>query len=325
MTFRKTALAILVGLVGAHGAAFSQSDYPNKPITLIIPFPAGGVTDVVGREVARHITMALKQPVVIDNRAGAGGNVGTLALSRAKPDGYTLGILTVSAMSIGPHVTKNLGFNPSKDFTPVTNVVRTDGAIVAHSSTPFSTVQELVRFAKANPGKVSYASVGNGSVPHLTAEMFSQQAGISMLHVPYRGGAAAFQDVLAGHIQLSFETSLVSTVSNLSSGRLKILGTTGPKRAGAVPNVPTIAESGFPNFSAQAWFGLFGPANLPRQIVDSLNKITTAALRNAEVAAKFAKLGVTPDPHTPESFASFLQVEDKRWAAVAKTLKLQLD
>lgn len=325
MKFGRSALAVLVSLVSAHGVAFAQSDYPNKPITLIIPFPAGGVTDVVGREVARHITLALKQPVVIDNRAGAGGNVGTLALSRSKPDGYTLGILTVSAMSIGPHVTKNLGFNPSKDFTPITNVVRTDGAIVAHSATPFSTVQELVSFAKANPGKVSYASVGNGSIPHLTAEMFSQQAGISMLHVPYRGGAAAFQDVLAGHVNLSFETSLVSAVSNLSSGRLKMLGTTGPKRAGAVPNVPTIAESGFPNFSAQAWFGLFGPANLPRQIVDSLNKITTTALRDAEVAAKFEKLGVIPDPHTPESFATFLRVEDKRWKAVAKTLNLQLD
>lgn len=325
MNLKRHRILFFIALMSMTGAVFAQADYPNKPITLIIPFPPGGVTDVVGREVAKNLTKYLKQPVVVENKAGAGGNIGTLALARSKPDGYTLGILTVSAMSIAPHITKNLGFNPEKDFTPITNVVKTDGAILANSSTPFNTVKELVVYAKENPGKVSYASVGNGSIPHLTAEMFAQQAGVSLLHVPYKGAAPALQDLLANHINLSFETSLVSAVSNLSSGRLKIIAITGPQRSPAAPNVPTVAESGYPNFSAQGWFGLFGPANLPPAIEDALNKATTAALRDPEVISRFEKLGVLPDPQTQASFISFLQVENRKWAAVAKTLNLQID
>jgi tripartite-type tricarboxylate transporter receptor subunit TctC len=325
MNLKGRSIFFFICLFSMTGAVFAQADYPNKPITLIIPFPPGGVTDVVGREVAKNLTKYLKQPVVVENKAGAGGNIGTLALARSKPDGYTLGIMTVSAMSIAPHITKNLGFNPEKDFTPITNVVKTDGAILANSSTPFNTVKELVVYAKENPGKVSYASVGNGSIPHLTAEMFAQQAGVSLLHVPYKGAAPALQDLLANHINLSFETSLVSAVSNLSSGRLKIIAITGPQRSPAAPNVPTVAESGYPNFSAQGWFGLFGPANLPPAIEDALNKATTAALRDPEVISRFEKLGVLPDPQTQSSFISFLQVENKKWAAVAKTLNLQID
>jgi tripartite-type tricarboxylate transporter receptor subunit TctC len=325
MNIKRLSLGALVGLICFPAVVLAQTDYPNKPITLIIPFPAGGVTDVVGREVGRNLTKYLKQPVVIDNRVGASGNIGTQFVAKAQPDGYTLGILTVSAMSIAPHITKNLGFNPTKDFTPITNVVRTDGAIVASLSTPFNTVPELVRFAKENPGKVNYASVGIGSIPHLTAEMFAQRAGINMLHVPYKGAAPAMQDLMANHINLSFETSLVSAVSNLASGRLKILAITGPQRSPAVPNVPTVAESGYPGFSAQGWFGLFGPANLPPKIVEALNKAVTDALRDPEVIAKFEKLGVIPDPNTPASFASFLQVEDRRWGGISKSLNLQLD
>jgi tripartite-type tricarboxylate transporter receptor subunit TctC len=325
MNLKRRSIFFFICLFSMTGAVFAQADYPNKPITLIIPFPPGGVTDVVGREVAKNLTKYLKQPVVVENKAGAGGNIGTLALARSKPDGYTLGILTVSAMSIAPHITKNLGFNPEKDFTPITNVVKTDGAILANSSTPFNTVKELVVYAKENPGKVSYASVGNGSIPHLTAEMFTQQAGINLLHVPYKGAAPALQDLLANHINLSFETSLVSAVSNLSSGRLKIIAITGPQRSPAAPNVPTVAESGYPNFSAQGWFGLFGPANLPPAIEDALNKATTAALRDPEVISRFEKLGVLPDPQTQTAFISFLQAENKKWAAVAKTLNLQID
>jgi tripartite-type tricarboxylate transporter receptor subunit TctC len=325
MNLKGRSIFFFICLFSMTGAVFAQADYPNKPITLIIPFPPGGVTDVVGREVAKNLTKYLKQPVVVENKAGAGGNIGTLALARSKPDGYTLGILTVSAMSIAPHITKNLGFNPEKDFTPITNVVKTDGAILANSSTPFNTVKELVVYAKENPGKVSYASVGNGSIPHLTAEMFTQQAGINLLHVPYKGAAPALQDLLANHINLSFETSLVSAVSNLSSGRLKIIAITGPQRSPAAPNVPTVAESGYPNFSAQGWFGLFGPANLPPAIEDALNKATTAALRDPEVISRFEKLGVLPDPQTQTVFISFLQAENKKWAAVAKTLNLQID
>jgi tripartite-type tricarboxylate transporter receptor subunit TctC len=303
--------------------AFAQADYPNRTITLVVPFPPGGVTDIAGREVAKNLTKYLNQPVVVENKVGAGGNIGTQYVARSKPDGYTLGLLTVSAMSIAPHVTKNLGFNPSKDFTPLTNVITTDGAIVANVAAPYNTVQELIAFAKANPDKVNYASVGNGSIPHLTAEMFSQRAGIKMNHVPYKGAGPAMQDLLANQIPISFETSLATALNNVASGRLKILALTGPQRSPAVPNVPTVAESGYPNFSAQGWFGLFGPANLPPNVVAALNKATTDALRDPEVIARFEKLGVRPDPQTPSDFTKFLAAESTKWGNVAKSIKLE--
>lgn len=325
MKFAKLALCAALSFIALASTAQAQGDYPARPITLIVPFPPGGVTDVVGREMARNLAKHLKQTVLVENRAGAGGNIGTLALARSRPDGYTLGIMTVSAMSIAPHITKSLGFSPKNDFTPITNVVNTDGAILAHVDTPFNTIPELVRFAKQNPGKVSYASVGNGSIPHLTAEMFSQQAGISMLHVPYRGAAPALQDLLANQINLSFETSLVGAVGNLASGKVKVIAITGSKTSDTLPGVPTVAGSGYPGFSAQGWFGLFGPANLPPRITEALSKASLETLRDPEVIARFERLGVRPDPLTPAAFATFLDAEDKKWAGVAKTLNLQLE
>ncbi len=325
MRFNGRSILAITALCFAPLPALAQADYPNKPITLVVPFPPGGVTDIAGREVARNLTKYLNQAVVVENKAGAGGNIGTQYLATSKPDGYTLGLLTVSAMSIAPHVTKNLGFNPSQDFTPITNVIITEGAIVANAATPFSTVKEFVAYAKANPGKVSYASVGNGSIPHLTAEMFAQRAGISLLHVPYKGTGPALQDLLANQINLSFESSVGTSFNNVTAGRLKVLAITGAKRSAVVPDVPTVAESGFPGFSAQGWFGLFGPANLPPKILETLNKAVTDALREPEVIARFEKLGVQPDPQAPAAFAKFLEIESAKWGDVAKSLKLELN
>jgi len=325
MKFKTLSMGVCAAVMSVSSLAYAQADYPNKTITLVVPFPPGGVTDIAGREVARNLTKYLNQPVVVENKVGAGGNIGTQYVARSKPDGYTLGLLTVSAMSIAPHVTKNLGFNPSKDFTPLTNVITTDGAIVANVAAPYNTVQELIAFAKANPDKVNYASVGNGSIPHLTAEMFSQRAGIKMTHVPYKGAGPAMQDLLANQIPISFETSLATALNNVASGRLKILALTGSQRSPAVPNVPTVAESGYPNFSAQGWFGLFGPANLPPNVVAALNKATTDALRDPEVIARFEKLGVRPDPQTPSDFTKFLAAESTKWGNVAKSIKLELE
>lgn len=325
MRFNARSILAITILCCAPLPALAQADYPNRPITLVVPFPPGGVTDIAGREVARNLTKYLNQAVVVENKAGAGGNIGTQYLAVSKPDGYTLGLLTVSAMSIAPHVTKNLGFNPSKDFTPITNIIITEGAIVANAATPFSSVKEFVAYAKANPGKVSYASVGNGSIPHLTAEMFAQRAGVSLLHVPYKGTGPALQDLLANQINLSFESSVGTSFNNVTAGRLKVLAITGAKRSAVVPDVPTVAESGFPGFSAQGWFGLFGPANLPPKVLETLNKAVTDALREPEVVARFEKLGVQPDPQAPAAFAKFLEVESAKWGDVAKSLKLELN
>jgi tripartite-type tricarboxylate transporter receptor subunit TctC len=325
MRFNNQSMLAVAILCCAPLPALAQADYPSKPITLVVPFPPGGVTDIAGREVARNLTKYLNQAVVVENKAGAGGNIGTQYLAASKPDGYTLGLLTVSAMSIAPHVTKNLGFNPSKDFTPITNIIITEGAIVANAATPFSSVKEFVAYAKANPGKVSYASVGNGSIPHLTAEMFAQRAGVNLLHVPYKGTGPALQDLLANQINLSFESSVGTSLNNVTSGRLKVLAITGAKRSAVTPDVPTVAESGYPGFSAQGWFGLFGPANLPPKILETLNKAVTDALREPEVVARFEKLGVQPDPQSPAAFAKFLEAESAKWGDVAKSLKLELN
>ena len=326
MRITKLAGALLVGCVAiAPLAAHAADNYPARPITLIVPFPAGGVTDIVGREVANNLSKSLGQTVVVENRAGAGGDIGTHAVAQAASDGYTLGILTVSAMSIGPHIKKNLNFSPDTDFTPITNVVTTPGAIIAHIDTPYNSLPELIDYAQSHPGKVSYASVGTGSIPHLTAEMFSQRTKTEMQHVPYRGAAPALQDLLAGHINLSFETSLVSTMNSLGSGRMKVLAITAGERSASLPEIPTVAESGYPGFSAQGWFGLFGPANLPAEIVEKLNEATTTALRDPEVIERLARQGTVPMPTTQDEFVAFLKEENDKWAAIANSLDLQLD
>ncbi len=299
--------------------------WPSKPITLIVPFPPGGVTDLVARELAKHLSDALGQTVVVDNRAGAGGNIGTAVLAKANPDGHTLGVMTVSAMSIAPHIHKTLNFNPGRDFTPITNIVNTPGAVLANTKTPYNTLGEMIAAAKAQPNKITYASVGQGSLPHLIAEKLAADAGIKMTHVPYKGAAPAMQDLLAGVVDLSFESSLTNTVTNHQAGRLKVLATTGSVRVPILAQVPTVAESGYPGFVAQGWFGFFGPAGLPAPIVKRLNDIATQMLRDKAVVERFEKLGIQPDPSSPEQFVRFLQEQDRIWAGIARGLNLQLD
>jgi len=326
MTIKSVALVFSV-LAAATTLSVAQTPaaYPVKPITMIVPFPPGGVTDLVARELAKRLSDGLGQPVVVDNRAGAGGNIGTAALAKAQPDGYTLGVMTVSAMSIGPHIHKSLSFVPSKDFTPITNIVNTPGAVLAGIKTPYNSLQDLVKAAKAQPGKVTYASVGLGSLPHLIAEKLSFDAGIGMVHIPYKGAAPAMQDLLSGVVELSFESSLTNTVANYNSGRLKVLATTGSKRVPILNNIPTVAESGYPGFVAQGWFGFFGPAGLPPAITKRLNELATNMLRDKTVVEKFDNLGIQADPLTPEQFVKFLQEQDRIWAATAKGLNLQLE
>jgi tripartite-type tricarboxylate transporter receptor subunit TctC len=320
-------VSVFFTFIGIASFAFAQnaSTYPVKPITLIVPFPPGGVTDLVARELAKRLSEGLGQPVVVDNRAGAGGNIGTAALARSQPDGYTLGVMTVSAMSIAPHIHKSLSFVPAKDFTPITNIVNTPGAILAGNKTPYNTLQDMVKAAKAQPGKINYASVGLGSLPHLIAEKLALDAGIAMTHIPYKGAAPAMQDLLAGVVDLSFESALTNTVTNYNSGRLKVLATTSSTRVPILNNVPTVAESGYPGFVAQGWFGFFGPAGLPPSVTKRLNEIATSMLRDKLVVEKFDNLGIQADPLTPEQFVKFLQEQDRIWATASKGLNLQLD
>jgi tripartite-type tricarboxylate transporter receptor subunit TctC len=233
--------------------------------------------------------------------------------------------MTVSAMSIAPHIHKSLNFNPGRDFTPITNIVNTPGAVLANTKTPYNTLAEMIAAAKAQPSKITYASVGQGSLPHLIAEKLAADAGIKMTHVPYKGAAPAMQDLLAAVVDLSFESALTNTVTNHQAGRLKVLATTGSVRVPILAQVPTVAESGYPGFVAQGWFGFFGPAGLPAPIVKRLNDIATQMLRDKAVVERFEKLGIQPDPSSPEQFVRFLQEQDRIWAGIARGLNLQLD
>lgn len=317
------ALAISLGTL--CGDAFAQDSYPSRPITLVVPFPAGGVTDVVARELAHRMGTALGQPVVVDNRAGAGGNIGTQAVARAAPDGYTLGVLTVSALSIGPHLSRKLPFDPARDFTPITNLVNTPGAVIAGPGAPFSTFPEFVKYARSNPGKVTYASVGPGSIPHLTAEMLAKATKVDMVHVPYKGAAPAMQDLLANHIDLSFETSLATTMTYHANKRIKVLAITGPSRVSVLPEVPTVAESGYPSFGVQGWFGFFGPRGLSPANVEKLNKAAAQAFADPALRQRLEQLGMQPDTGSSQQFRQFLAQQDKVWAEAVKGLNIVLE
>ncbi|MDM0027436.1 Bug family tripartite tricarboxylate transporter substrate binding protein [Variovorax saccharolyticus] len=324
-TWRRGAAALLCAAAALCGAASAQDGYPSRPITLVVPFPAGGVTDVVARELAHRLSASLGQAVVVDNRAGASGNIGTHAVARAAPDGYTLGVLTVSALSIGPHLSRKLPFDPARDFTPITNLVNTPGAVIAAPGTPFNNFPEFVKHAKANPGRVTYASVGPGSIPHLTAEILAKAVKVDMVHVPYKGAAPAMQDLLANHVDLSFETSLATTMTYHASKRIKVLAVTGPNRVPMLPDVPTVAESGYPGFGVQGWFGFFGPRGLPPAIVDKLNKAAVQAFVDPALRQRLEQLGMQPETGTPQQFRQFLAQQDKAWAEAVKDLKITLE
>ena len=324
-TWSRGAAALILAAGALCGGAFAQDSYPSRPITLIVPFPAGGVTDVVARELAHRLSASLGQAVVVDNRAGASGNIGTNTVARAAPDGYTLGVLTVSALSIGPHLSRKLPFDPARDFTPITNLVNTPGAVIAAPNTPFNNFPEFVKFAKANPGKVTYASVGPGSIPHLTAEILAKAVKVDMVHVPYKGAAPAMQDLLANHVDLSFETSLATTMTYHASKRIKVLAITGPSRVPKLPDVPTVAEYGYPGFGVQGWFGFFGPRGLPPAITEKLNKAAVQAFTDPALRQRMEQLGMQPETGTAQQFQQFLTQQDKAWAESVKDLKITLE
>lgn len=304
--------------------AQTQSEYPNRPVTLIVPFPAGGVTDVVARELADGLSKSFGHAFVVENRAGAAGNIGTQAVARSKADGYTLGVLAVSSISIAPYVYRAPGFSVEKDFVPIALLVKTPGVILANSKAPYNSVQELVAYAKRKPGSITYASVGVGSLPHLAAEMFARAAEVRITHVPYKGAGPAMSDLLGGHVDLSFESSLVTAVQNLGSGRIKALGITGRDRVDVLPDIPTLVESGFRGFEVEGWFGLFGPSGLTKAQVLQLNSAANAILSNPGTAQKLAKAGLKVAPGSPEDFAAFLSQDSTAWQKIVREGNIEL-
>ena len=294
--------------------AFAQ-DYPNRPVRLIIPFPAGGSNDVVGRVVAKYLGDQLGQTVYVDNRGGAGGTIGTETAANAPPDGYTLAIVSI-AHAVNPALYK-LNYDPIKSFTPISIFATGPNVLVVHPDLPAKSVKELLALAKQKPGELNYASAGVGSFQHLGGELFKLMAKADIVHVPYKGGGPAMQDVIAGHVKIMF-SSLVQTTPFIKSGQLRALGTGGAKRSPVLPDVPTIAEAGVDGYLADNWWGLVAPAHLPQPIADRLYKAVQQALKAPELVAQFEREGATIVDMSSSQFTKYIETETVKWSHVVK-------
>ncbi|MGJ9416230.1 Bug family tripartite tricarboxylate transporter substrate binding protein [Massilia sp. CMS3.1] len=311
------AAAALGALALAPFAAQAQAAFPSKPITIVVGFSAGGTTDTLARIIGQHMGRELGQSVMIDNRPGAGGNIGTQMVARAAADGHTLLMGTVGTHAINQSLYKKLAFDPIKDFQPITRVALVPNLLVVHPSQPYKTVKELIAHAKANPGKINFASSGSGTSIHLSAEMFNQMAGVDMQHIPYKGSAPALTDLLSGQTALMFD-NMPSVISHVRAGKLRPLAVTTPQRSPALPDVPTIAEAGVPGYSATSWFGLLAPAGTPAPVVAKLNAAILKALADPDVKKKFAEQGAEPHGEKPEQFAEFIRSETAKWGQTVK-------
>jgi tripartite-type tricarboxylate transporter receptor subunit TctC len=316
---RTLALAVLgAGVLAlAPFAAQAQAPFPSKALTIVVPFSAGGTTDILARVVGQFMSKDLGQPVIIDNRAGAGGNIGAQMVARAAPDGYTLLMGTVGTHAINQSLYKKLGFDPIKDFAPISRVALVPNLLVANPSQPFKTVKEMIAYAKANPGKLTFASSGSGTSIHLSGEMFQQMAGVEMQHIPYKGSAPALTDLLGGQTAIMFD-NMPSVISHVRAGKLRPIAVTTPTRSPALPDVPTIAESGVPGYSATSWFGILAPAATPAPVIAKLNASILKALADPEVKKKLAEQGAEPHGEKPEQFAEFIRSETAKWGKTVK-------
>jgi tripartite-type tricarboxylate transporter receptor subunit TctC len=300
----------------ALAAGAAAADYPDRPIRLIIPFPPGGSNDVVGRLIAKTLSEKIGQQVFVDNRGGAGGLIGTEALAKSTPDGYTLGIVSI-AHAVNPALHDPLPYDPLKSFEPISILATGPNVLVVNPDLPVHSVKELIALAKQKPGELNYASAGIGSFQHLGGELFKLEANVNIVHVPYKGGGPAMQDVVAGHVKIMF-SSLIQTTPLIKAGRLRPLGVGGTKRSAVLPDVPTIAEAGLPGYAANNWWGIFAPAGTPKPIVEKLYKDIQLALQSPEMLKEFDIEGAAPVTMTSAEFADFVKVEIDKWAKVVK-------
>lgn len=313
-------VVLLSGIVLAPAAprdAWSAETYPAKPIRLLVGFAPGGANDLVARAVATRLGPRLGQSVVVENRAGAGGNIATELGARAAPDGYTLLMASVASFAMSPALLGKVPFDPVNDFAPVTQAVAVTAVLSVHPSMPAKSLKQFVALARKQPGKINYASPGPGSIAHLASELFWKTAGIKLNHIPYKGGGPAVVDAVAGHVESIF--GLVSTQTpHIRAGRLRALGVTGAKRTAALPEVPTIAESGYPGFEASGWLGFVFPAKTPPAIVDRVHRETVAVLNLREVQAQLEDLGLDPEPSDPAKFHALIRSDHARWDKVVR-------
>ena len=315
---------ILLSLIAiCSPAAFAQSgastatDFPNRPIRLIAPFAPGGSTDVLARAIAPELSKRLGQPVIVENRTGAGGNIGIDAVAKAAPDGYTIGMASPGPIVVSVTLLSSLPYDPVKDLAPIAMVADLPIVLIANSSVQANNVKELIALERANPGKLSFASAGTGTTMHLSGELFNVMAGTKLVHVPYRGGGAAIADILGGQVQLGF-LDLPSVAGQVKSGRIKLLAVGNNKRAQSEPDLPTIAESGVAGYETSGWFGVVAPARTPTAIIDRLNTEIVNVLNMPSVRDFLLKQGIEPRTGTPDQFAAFIKSEIPKWAQVIR-------
>jgi tripartite-type tricarboxylate transporter receptor subunit TctC len=324
-TMMRSLQRVLLGALVALAAmcAFAQS-YPNKPIRLVVPFPPGGTTDILARDVGQRLTEALGQPVVIDNRPGAAGNIGSEIVAKSTPDGYTLLMCTVSSHAINPSLYSKLPYDHIKDFAPVVLVARVPNVLEVNPSVPVYTVTDLIKLAKEKPGQLNFASSGSGTSIHLSGELFKTMAGVNMVHVPYKGSAPAVTDLVGGQVHLMFD-NLPSSLQQIKGGKLRAIAVTSAQRSPALPDIPTIAESGLPGFEATSWFGVLAPAGTPAAIVNRLNAEVDKWLQSDSGKAQLLEQGALPAGGTPEEFAAYIRAETEKWAKVVKVSGAKVD
>lgn len=298
------------------GATTAQT-WPSRPLRLVIPFTPGGGADFAGRVIARELSDEFKQPVVVENRAGAGGTIAPDNVAKSPADGYSMVLGHVGGIAVAPHMYKKLPFDPIKDLAPVAPVVNGLSVVVVNPALPVKTVRELIAYAKANPNQLSFGSAGTGTDTHLAGELFKTMTGTNMTHVPYKGGAPAMLDLIAGNVQLSF-ASVASTIGYIQTGRLRALGMTGVKPFEGLPGVPTVSESGVPGYEINNWYGIFVPAGTPEDIIRRLNAAVIKAVQNPEVRAKLIAAGLEPMWSTPAEFSAYVRSETTKWGKIVR-------
>jgi tripartite-type tricarboxylate transporter receptor subunit TctC len=320
---RPLVIAFALALAGALAPAHAQA-WPAKPIHFVVPYPAGGPLDAVARLTGQKVSEALKQPVIVENKPGAGGNIGAQAVAHAAPDGYTILMGAVATQAINPALYASIPYDAAKDFIAVTQLASTPNVLVVHPAVPAATVKEFIAYAKANPGKLSFGSGSTGSAGHLAGELFKSLAAIDMVHVPYKGAAPAMQDLVGGRIQLMFD-NLASSLTQVQAGTIRALAVTTSHRTSLAPELPTIAESGLAGFDISTWFGIFVPAGTPADVVEILHVEFRRALAAPEVRQRMLALGAEPVGNSPAQFAAFVKAEAAKYARLVKASGATVD
>jgi len=315
---------VFAGIAIALALSGPVHAWPTKPVTVVVPFPAGGSTDTLARALGPKLNEKFGQPFVVENKPGATGTIGATQVKRAAPDGHTLLVTSLGPLVIAPHLIKNTGYDPGKDFDLITVAVQAPNVLVVPAASPFKTVADVIAKQKAQPGKVSFASSGNGSSDHLTAELFWQQTGTEGLHVPYKGGAPAISDLLGGQVEASFQ-NINAIIEQVNAGKLRALAITSQKRSSLLPNVPTLAEAGVKGVDVYSWQAVVAPKGLPPDVRNQLHAAIVAALNDPQVRQRFTSLGFEVVANTPEEFAAFQQAEFGRWKKVIETGKITAD